>query len=60
MPGHTVSTDVKEVSYLSFQGFRYAVNFVDHKTRLVFVYFMRTKNEVTAKFKQFLSDMERL
>ena len=60
VPGHTVSTDVKEVSYLSFQGFRYAVNFVDHKTRLVFVYFMRTKNEVTAKFKQFLSDMERL
>ena len=36
------------------------VNFVDHASRLAFVYFLRSKNEVTQKLKQYLSDMERL
>ena len=58
--GYLVSSDVKDVSYSSFGGYRYVVNFVDHASRLAFVYFLRSKNEVTQKLKQYLSDMERL
>ena len=58
--GYLVSTDVKEVPYSSFGGYRYVVNFIDHASRLVFVYFLRSKNEVTQKLKQYFADMERL
>ena len=32
--GYLVSSDVKDVSFSSFGGYRYALNFVDHASRL--------------------------
>jgi hypothetical protein len=57
--GHTVSTDVKTLPFASFQGYRYCVNFVDHYSGLGLCYFMRHKNEVTAKLKTYISEMAR-
>jgi hypothetical protein len=57
--GHTVSTDVKILPFVSFQGYRYCVNFVDHYSGLGFCYFMRHKNEVTAKLLTYISEMAR-
>ena len=58
--GHSVSTDTKELPYKSIHGYRYAINFVDHKSKLGFVYFLRTKNESTVVLKRYLADMKRL
>ena len=58
--GHTVSTDVKKLPYLSFRGYKYVVNFIDHHSRLSFAYMMRLKSETSDKLKLFLSDMQRL
>ena len=58
--GHSVSTDVKDLPYKSIHGYRYAVNFVDHYSKLGFVYFMRTKDEVHEKLRLYLADMRRL
>ena len=57
--GHTVSTDVNVLPFVSFQGYRYCVNFVDHYSGLGFCYFMRHKNEVTAKLLTYISEMAR-
>ena len=54
-PFHTVSSDVKVVNTESLGGFRYAVNFVDGYTSLHCL-FMWTKNEVTTKLEEFISD----
>ena len=58
--GHTVSTDVKDLPFLSFRGEKYVINFVDHFSKLGFCYFMHSKNEVTAKLRQYVNDMARL
>jgi hypothetical protein len=55
--GDHVSTDVKSVPYESFEGYKYVVNFVDHKTRLGMCFFMRHKDEVVDKFKLFVAEM---
>jgi hypothetical protein len=57
--GHTISTDVKDVPYLSLHGFRYVVNFIDHHSRFSLAYFMRSKTEVTEKFKLFCAELGR-
>ena len=54
-PFSTVSSDVNVVSTGSLSGFRYAVNFVDGYTSLHCL-FMWTKNEVTTKLEEFISD----
>ena len=58
--GHTVSSDTKEVPYKTFKGFNYCINFVDHKSRFTLIYYMRNKNESTAKLRQYVADMGRL
>ena len=58
--GHTVSSDTKEVPYKTFKGFKYCINFVDHKSRFTLIYYMRNKNESTAKLRQYVADMGRL
>lgn len=57
--GHTVSTDVKEVPYVSIHGYRYVVNFVDHFSRVGLCFFMRTKDEVVDKAKLYVAEMAR-
>jgi len=57
--GHTVSTDVKSLPYISFLGYRYVIVFVDHYSRLSFCYFLRSMNEVTSKLKTYVSEMKR-
>jgi hypothetical protein len=57
--GHTVSSDTKEVPYKTFRGFRYCINFVDHKSRFTLIYYMRHKNESTSKLRQYVADMAR-
>jgi hypothetical protein len=44
--GHTVSADVKVVPYESFCGYKYAVFYVDHYSRMRLVYCVRSKVEV--------------
>ena len=58
--GYTVSSDTKEVPYKTFRGFRYCINFVDHKSRFTLIYYMRHKNESTSKLRQYVADMARL
>jgi hypothetical protein len=57
--GQTVSTDVKMLPFVSFQGYRYVVNFVDHYSGLGLCYFLRHKNEVVVKLKTYISEMAR-
>jgi len=57
--GHTVSTDLKEVPFLSFLGYRYVICFVDHYSRMGFCYFLRSKTEVTPKLRQFVNELAR-
>ena len=38
--GESVSTDTKEVPYVSLHGYRYVMVFVDHFSKLSFVYFL--------------------
>ena len=59
-PFHTVTIGVNVVSTECLSGFRYAVNFVDEYTRFAHIYFMRTKNEVSTKLEEFISDVRRL
>ena len=54
-PFHTVTIGVNVVSTECLRGFRYAVNFVDGYTSLHCL-FMWTKNEVTTKLEEFISD----
>jgi hypothetical protein len=57
--GHTISTDLKEVPFLSFLGYRYVICFVDHFSRMGFCYFLRSKTEVTPKLRQFVNELAR-
>jgi hypothetical protein len=43
----------------SIGGARYFVTFIDDKTRKTFVYFLKSKDEVFAKFKEFKSHAEK-
>ena len=54
-PFHTVTIGVNVVSTECLRGFRYVVNFVDGNTSLHCL-FMWTKNEVTTKLEEFISD----
>ena len=42
----------------SIDGHRYAINFFDSFSRFGAVYFMKTRTEVTEKFKQFIADYQ--
>ena len=55
--GDHVSTDIKNVPYPSFEGYKYVINFVDHYSGLSLVYFMRNKSEATAKLKMYVAAM---
>ena len=54
-PFHTVTIGVNVVSTVCLRCFRYAVNFVNGYTSLHCL-FMWTKNEVTTKLEEFISD----
>jgi hypothetical protein len=58
--GHTISTDTKDLPYLSFRGDRYVMIFVDHFSRRRWVYFMSSKNESASVLRRFLADMAML
>jgi hypothetical protein len=58
--GHTISTDTKDLPYLSFRGDRYVMIFVDHFSRRRWVYLMSSKNESASVLRRFLADMARL
>jgi len=58
--GECVSTDTKEVPFVSLQGYRYVMVFVDQFSRLSFVYYLRSKGESTLALRQYLTDMKRL
>ena len=51
---HTIVSDVREMKNLSNKGFRYVVTFVDKKSRLVRVNFVRKNSEVAEKTKNFM------
>lgn len=53
--GHTFVSDVREMRDISNKGSRYVVTFVDRKSRLVRVYFLRKKSEVLTKAKHFIN-----
>ena len=56
--GHTVSTDLKSLPFVSFHGYRFVLNFVDHYSGLGLCYFLRHKNEVTSKLRTYISEMD--
>ena len=53
--GHTFVSDVRMMREHSNGGNRYVLTFVDRKSRLVRVYYLRKKSEVAEKAKQFVS-----
>ena len=57
--GHTVHSDVKVLPFASFRGYKYVINFIDSHSRLGFCYFLRSKTEVVAAFRQYIADMRR-
>ena len=58
--GHTVSADLKSLPYESFRGDRYVICYVDHYSRLSFVYFLKSKDQVTSSLRSFVADFSRL
>jgi len=58
--GACVSTDTKEVPYVSLHGYRYVMVFVDQFSKLSFVYFLRAKSESTDVLRRYIADMKRL
>ena len=56
--GDVVSVDVKVVPVESFKGHRYMVIFVDHYSRMKFVYFLRHKSEVPETLKFLIRDFK--
>jgi hypothetical protein len=56
--GHHVSSDIKSLPYESFEGYKYAICFVDHYSRLGICYMMRTKDEAVEKFMLFQKELE--
>ena len=55
--GQYVSSDIKSLPYVSFEGYKYTICFVDHYSRLGICYMMRTKDEAVEKFKLFQSEL---
>ena len=53
--GHTFVSDVRMIREYSNTGSRYVLTFVDRKSRLVRVYYLRKKSEVPEKAKHFIS-----
>ena len=51
---HTFVSDVRMMSEYSNNGSRYVVTFVDRKSRLVRVYFVKKKSEVLERAKHFI------
>lgn len=58
--GQFVSTDVKDVPYKSFQGYRYCLVFVDHYSTISMCYFMRSKTETASCLRRYVLEMKRL
>ena len=58
--GAIVSTDTKEVPYVSLHGYRYVMVFVDQFSKLSFVYFLRSKSDSADALRQYLADMKHL
>jgi hypothetical protein len=56
--GEHVSSDVKSLSYTSFEGYKYVINFVDHYSRLGICYMMRKKSEAAECFKRYCKELE--
>ena len=52
--GHTIVSDVKVMSNYSLNGNRYILTFVDRKSRLLRVYFLKRKSEVASRTKHFV------
>ena len=52
--GHTIVTDVHMMNEYSIHGNRYIVTFIDRKSRLLRVYFVKRKSDVTEKTKHFI------
>ena len=48
-----------QMSEKSISGYRYFLTFIDDKTRKTFVYFLKSKDEVVCKFKEFTALVER-
>jgi transposase len=57
--GHTIHSDLKVLPFESFRGYKYVINFIDSFSRLGFCYFLRSKTEVIAAFRQYIADMKR-
>ncbi|GJW10884.1 putative RNA-directed DNA polymerase [Tanacetum coccineum] len=45
--------------HASIKGLRYAVTFIDDYSRFTWIYFVKEKSEVLAKFKEFVAEAER-
>ena len=56
---HTIHSDLKVLPCESFRGYKYVINFVDSFSRVGFCYFLRSKKEVIAAFRQYTADMKR-
>ena len=52
--GHTIVSDVKVMRNYSLKGNRYILTFVDRKSRLLRVYFLKKKSEVAGRTKHFV------
>ena len=52
--GHTIVSDVKMMKNYSLKGNRYILTFVDRKSRLLRVYFLKRNSEVAGRTKQFV------
>lgn len=55
--GEHVSSDVKSLSYVSFEGYNYVINFVDHYSRLGMCFMMRKKSEAAACFQRYCNEL---
>ena len=51
---HTIVTDVHMMNEYSIHGNRYILTFIDRKSRLLRVYFIKRKSDVTEKTKHFI------
>ena len=57
-PLQRVHTDITgPIMPISREGFKYIINFVDEYSSILFVYFLRSKDEATTALKQFLADV---
>ena len=60
IPLHLVHRDLMgPLEHPSISGFRYVLTFIDDYSRRIWVYFLKQKNEVLDKFKEFKSFVEK-